>query len=180
MSNNSTKLITEMGPLVLFFITFKLYGLMPATAVIVIAMLASVIFTYIKHKKVAAVPLISTGLLVFFGLITVFTGDTSFIKLKPTILNLGFALILLVGVAFKKGLMKYIFSGTLQMKEKYWIDFSLRWAIFFLFLAGLNEVIWRNFSDDFWVNFKVFGLLPLTVLFTLTQMPFINKHKIGE
>jgi intracellular septation protein len=91
-----------------------------------------------------------------------------------------FSLVLFAGVGFKKGLIKYIFNNTIQLSDENWIKFSSRFAIFFLFLAILNEVIWRNFSEDFWVKFKVFGMLPITFLFITSQLPFLYKNKVEE
>jgi intracellular septation protein len=126
------------------------------------------------------VPLLSAGLLVIFGSITLISGDVTYIKMKPTFINLLFAVTLTGGALMKKGLLKHIMGSNLVLPEKIWIIFSIRWAIFFCLLAGLNEYVWRHFPEETWVKFKVFGLLSLTIAFTLSQIPFISKHRIIE
>jgi intracellular septation protein len=124
-------------------------------------------------------PLFSAIILGIFGSITIFSGNEIFIKMKPTLLNLLFALILFFGYFFKKPFLKYIFASKVELSEEAWILLSKRWGLFFIFLAVLNEIIWRNFTTDFWVKFKVFGILIISLIFTLTQLPYmlgsINK-----
>jgi len=115
-------------------------------------------------------------LLSVFGSITIISGNPIFIKIKPTLLNILIAIALFVGVYFKKPLFKYLMESAIKMDDQAWLKYSARWAYFFLFLAGVNEFIWRNFPEAFWVNFKVFGMLPLTITFMLCQLPFLKKH----
>ena len=174
--NSILKLILEVLPLILFFTLYKSHGIIHATVGVVIATIFAQIITYFYERKFSAVQLLATGLLAVFGGITIISGDTTFIKLKPTFINLIFAALLLGGSIRKKGLLKYVFGNAIEMTEEKWITFSKRWGFFFLALAMLNEAIWRNFPEHIWVNFKVFGILGLTFLFLLTQLAFLNKN----
>ncbi len=174
------KFFSEMGPLLLFFVAYKFYGLIPATGVLIIATLFSVSIVYYLEKRIPIMPLASAIILGIFGGLTVFNGDEFFIKIKPTLVNILFAVILLGGFIKKKGLLKYLFDGALHMNDDAWLKFSLRWAVLFLFLAGTNEIVWRNFDTDFWVKFKVFGMLPITIMFMITQVPFLKRNMIEE
>jgi intracellular septation protein len=125
-------------------------------------------------------PLVS-GIVVFvFGALTLYLQDDEFIKMKPTIVNTLFGVILLGGLAFGKSLLGYVFDSAFHLDAAGWKKLTLRWGLFFLFLAILNEVVWRNFSTDFWVAFKVWGTMPITVLFTISQMPLIMRHSLDE
>ena len=120
-----------------------------------------------------------TGVVVLiFGGRTLWLHDDTFIKVKPTIVNTLFGVVLLGGLFFGKSLLGYVFNAAFSLNEEGWRKLTLRWGIFFLFLAVLNEVVWRNFSDEAWVNFKVWGTMPITILFTLSQMPLILKHTV--
>ena len=174
--NSSLKLLLEIIPLLVFFGLYKQYDIIYATAGVVIATLIAQLITYFFERKFSVIQLVATGLLAVFGSITIFSGDSTFIKLKPTFINLIFAAILFVGTLRKKGFLKFVFGNAIEMSEKNWIVFSKRWALFFFCLAILNELVWRNFSENFWVNFKVFGILGLTFLFLLTQLQFLNKN----
>lgn len=174
------KFIAEMGPLLLFFATYKFNGLIFATGVLIVATCVSVAFVYFKERKIPLMPLISAVILGIFGGLTLVFADEIFIKIKPTLVNILFAAILFAGVFKGRGLLKHLFGSALKMNEEAWVTFSFRWGVFFLCLAGLNEVIWRNFDTDFWVKFKVFGMLPLSLLFMLSQLPFLQRHVIDE
>ena len=171
------KLAIEFGPLLAFFIIFKFYGMMNATVAIMIASLISVAFTYYYEKKIPTALRITTIVILVFGAMTLLTGDSTFIKIKPTIINILFGAILLGGLAFNKVFLKNLLGDKLPLTDQAWIIFSKRWAYFFFFLAIFNEIIWRNFSDELWVKFKVFGSLIFFVIFICSQIPFINKHK---
>ncbi|MFT6220408.1 MAG: intracellular septation protein [Lentimonas sp.] len=149
----------------------------PATIALLVATLVALTIIYIKTRKIAKMPLFSAILLGIFGFLTVFSGNEIFIKIKPTLVNLLFASILLSGYFLKKPLLKMLLGHSLIMQESAWHQLSLRWAIFFIFLAILNEIMWRHFSTDFWVGFKVFGILPITIMFTLFQIPFILRQQ---
>ena len=115
-----------------------------------------------------------------FGGLSIWLQDETFIKMKPTIVNTLFGVVLLGGLAFGASLLGYVFNAAFQLDAEGWRKLTLRWGIFFLFLAVLNEVVWRNFSDDVWVSFKVWGTMPITILFTLAQMPLIMKHSLED
>jgi len=125
-------------------------------------------------------PLVS-GIVVFvFGALTLWLQDDVFIKMKPTIVNTLFGVVLLGGLLFGRSLLGYVFDSAFRMDAEGWRKLTLRWGLFFLLLAVLNEVIWRSFSTDTWVAFKVWGIMPLTLLFTLSQMPLIMRHSVDE
>lgn len=175
------KFICDFLPLLIFFLIYKTSASNPiinATIGLVIATFIALTINYIFTKKIAAMPLFSAIILGIFGLLTVFSGNEIFIKIKPTLVNLLFAAILLFGYLSKKPLLKNLLGSAFEIKDEAWLELSKRWAIFFVFLAVLNEVIWRNFATDFWVQFKVFGILPISILFTCSQIPYImNQSK---
>ncbi len=175
--NSTLKFALDMLPLAAFFIGFKLGDLFVATALIMAATVVSIAVSYVLEKKIAMNPLITGGMVMFFGGLTLLLKDDTFIKMKPTIINLLFAVVLIGGVVFlKKGLLRYVLEMAFTMPDAAWKTLSLRWGVFFVFLAVLNEVIWRNFSTDFWVNFKVFGMMTCTIAFTLSQFPFVKRN----
>ncbi len=174
------KFLLEMFPLAAFFIAYNREGLMTATLVLMIATAISIGIIYLKYRKIPLNPLISAVLIGVFGGLTLFFNDDTFIKIKPTIINLLFAAILLIGVKIGKPPLKYMMQMAMQLTEQGWRKLSINWAFFFMFLAGLNEYIWRSYPEDFWVNFKVFGMLPLTIVFLLTQVPLIKRYMIDD
>lgn len=181
MGTGFIKFLIDFGPLALFFVGFKLHGLMWATAMLIIGTIISLGVSYAREKKVAMMPLVSGILVTVMGVLTLALNDDTFIKMKPTLVNTMFAAILLVGVfGMKRGLMRYVLEMAFKLTEEGWLKLSTRWGFFFLFLALLNEVIWRNFSTSFWVNFKVFGMLTISLAFTFAQLPLIKKHLIEE
>lgn len=173
------KLALEMGPLIIFFFANGRYGLFAATAAFMIATVTSLSLSLALYRRVPLMPLISGGIVMIFGGLTLYLQDELFIKLKPTIVNLLFASVLLIGVGvFRTPLLGYVFDSVMALTDEGWRKLSWRWGFFFLFLAALNEVVWRSFSTDFWVSFKVFGIMPITILFTLTQIPLIQRHQL--
>ena len=176
--NPQTKLVLDVLPLVTFFAGYKWLGLFPATALLLAVTLCILIFTYIAEHRIALSPLITGIVVAVFGGLTLWLRDERFIKIKPTLINLTFAAILLGGYAFKKGLLKSLFGTAFQLTERGWRLLSLRWGLFFLALAALNEYVWRHYSTDTWVNFKVFGLLGLTLIFAIIQTAFIQRHSL--
>ncbi len=174
------KFLTDFLPIILFFAAYKFSNnpkpIIVATIYLVVSTIIALAISYFFTKKIAKMPLISAMLLGVFGGITIFSGDETFIKIKPTLLNLLFSAILFIGCFYKKPLLTYLFDGAIKMEKEHWLTFSMRWAYFFVFLAILNEIIWRNFSTDFWVQFKVFGMLPISIAFALLNIPFILKY----
>lgn len=177
----AAKLILDFAPLGAFFLGYKLGGLMMATVVLMGATVVSLSVLYVYERKVALAPLISGGLVAVLGVLTLVLKDDVFIKMKPTLLNLLFAGVLLGGVFFaRRGLLKYVLDVAMTMSDQGWLILSRRWGFFFLFLAGLNEIIWRSFPTEFWVNFKVFGMFSLTIMFALSQFRLINRYAVDR
>lgn len=178
--NGAVKFLVEAGPLAAFFIAYYQGGLMTATAVIIGATAVAVAVSWALTRRIPKVPLFSAIIIGVFGGLTLWLQDETFIKMKPTIINGLFAAALFGGLIFKRPLLKPIFEMAFQLSDDGWKQLSLRWAIFFVAMAFLNEGVWRSLSTDAWVNFKVFGLLPLTFAFALTQLPLINRHQMAE
>jgi intracellular septation protein len=172
------KLALDLGPLLAFFATYAVFGLIPATAVIIVGTVASLIASRILIGKLSPLPVVSGILVVVFGGLTVWLQDEQFIKLKPTIVNLLFSGILLGGLAFGHALLQPLFGAVFQLTAEGWRKLTLRWGCFFLALAALNEVIWRNFSTSAWVSFKTFGTIILTMIFLVAQKGLLQAHAI--
>lgn len=170
------KFFLDFAPLVLFFVVFRQFGLLPATASLIITSLLSAGWMYFSTKKIPTMLLVTTAVVVFFGGLTLFFHDERFIKVKPTIVNLVFAAILLIGVLRNQGLLKHLFGDALPLKAEAWKPLSLRYGLFFLSLAILNEIVWRHTTTEQWVTFKVFGLIALSVAFTASQIGFFKRH----
>lgn len=193
--NPVLKMALELGPLLIFFFgnlrgewlakTFPeltaIGGpLLIATALFMAATVLSLIISKIVFKHLPVMPFVSGIVVMVFGGLSIWLQDDTFIKMKPTIVNTLFGVVLLGGLAFGASLLGYVFNAAFQLDAEGWRKLTLRWGIFFLFLAVLNEVVWRNFSDDVWVSFKVWGTMPITILFTLAQMPLIMKHSLED
>ena len=189
------KFALEMGPLIVFFFanarSQQLGAWFPslaalggpifvATALFMVATVVALGVSYALTRTLPLVPLVSGVIVLAFGGLTLWLQNDLFIKLKPTILNTLFGLTLLGGLAFGHALLKPVFGVGFSMDDEGWRKLSLRWAFFFLFLAVLNEFVWRTQSDDFWVAFKVWGMFPITMAFTLSQMPMIMRHSVEE
>jgi len=189
------KLALELGPLLVFFfgnlrgewlashfpaLTAVGGPLFIATALFMAATVLSLIISKIVFKHLPIMPFVSGVVVLVFGSLSIWLQDDTFIKMKPTIVNALFGVVLLGGLAFGKSLLGYVFNAAFQLDDEGWRKLTLRWGVFFLFLAVLNEAVWRNFSNDVWVNFKVWGTMPITILFTLAQMPLIMKHSLDK
>ena len=174
------KLALEVGPLAVFFITNGKFGILYATASFMAATLISLITSRIFLKRIPVLALVTGVFVMIFGFLTIYLHDDTFIKIKPTVVNTLFAFILAAGLYFRRPVLKLAFGEILQMREEGWRLLTLRWIGFFLFLAVLNEVVWRNFSTDTWVSFKSFGLMPLTFFFMMFQITLIMRHQISE
>ena len=179
--NSFIKLFIDIGPLAVFFIYYKISGdLIDAILPLMLATVISVIISYILEKKIPIMPTLGAGIVIIFGGLTIIFDNKIFIFMKPTIINIIFAGILYGGIIFKKPLLKYLLGSALKLEEVGWIILTQRWAAFFIALAVLNEIVWRTMSEDFWVSFKVFGILPITFIFTMTQFPLIKKYQIED
>ena len=179
---NTTKWLRptiEYGPLIVFFITYLLAGLFPATAAIISATFVALALSYIIERHIPTMPLITAVIIATFGGLTLWLQDETFIKMKPTIIQFVLGLILLVGLYTNKIFLKSLMGSTLQMADAGWLILTRRLSFFFMAMAALNEVIWRTQSTDFWVTFKVFGILGLTILFLITQTLSLKQH-LGE
>ena len=176
--NSLIKSLIEIIPLILFFITNAKYGIIFATKTFVITTLIALIISYLYFKKVSTPLLITSFLVLIFGGLTIFFKDPTFIKLKPTIVYFLFSIFLLLGLVLKKNFLQIYLSSLIKLNDIGWDILTKRWIFFFLAMALLNEIIWRNFSTDFWVSFKVFGFLPLTIIFTILQQSLIKKYSI--
>jgi intracellular septation protein len=170
------RLLVDFGPLLAFFVAYSLNGIMAATAAVMATGVAALIVGWIVERRLAPIPLATTGLLLVFGGLTLWLADDTFIKMKPTIINLLFAAILYGGLVFDRMLLRHVLGAAFDLTEQGWRVLTVRWALFFLALAGLNELVWRTQTTDVWVTFKVFGLIGLTVLFSLAQMPLVRRH----
>ena len=179
--NSFVKLFIDIGPLAIFFIYYKLSGdLIDAILPLMLATVVAVIISYILEKKIPIMPTLGAGIVVIFGGLTIIFDNKIFIFMKPTIININFAGILYGGIILKKPLLKYLLGSALKLEEDGWFILTQRWAAFFIALAVLNEFVWRTQSTDIWVNFKVFGILPITFIFTMTQFPLIKKYQIED
>jgi intracellular septation protein len=174
------KLALELGPLVVFFIVNAKADIFLATAWFMGAMVLSLALSWLLLRKVAVMPLVTAAVVLVFGGLTLFLQDATFIKMKPTVVNALFAVVLLGGLLFKQSLLRFVFGDVYKLKPEGWTILTLRWGLFFIVLAVLNEVVWRNFSTDFWVAFKVWATMPITILFTISQMPLIMRHSLEE
>lgn len=177
----SAKLVLDIAPLAIFFIAYRLGGVMEATAALIVATLISMGVLYWSERKISLAPLISGVLVTVMGGISIALNDDHFIKMKPTLVNCVFAAVLLIGVyGYKRGLLKYVLDVAFHLTEEGWRILSRRWGFFFLFLAALNEYIWRHYSTDFWVNFKVFGMFTSTIAFALAQLRLVARHSLPK
>ena len=168
----------DYGPLIAFFTGYMMNGrdLMVATVWLMIATAIATLALLVIERRVPVMPLVTAGIVGVFGGLTLWLKDDTFIKMKPTIVQLIFAVILLGGLAFGKLLLKPLFGAAWKMRDSAWRTITIRYGLFFIVAAALNEVVWRTQSTDFWVNFKIFGLIGLTVLFSLSQTPLILRE----
>ena len=171
------KLGLEMGPLLLFFVVNSMYGIFAGTAVLVTTTLISLVVSRIVLKRTPIMPLVGGAFILLFGGLTLYFKDDYFIKLKPTIVNLLFAGALATGLLLGRNWLKLLFESAFQLPENIWRVLTWRWAGFFVVLAIINEVVWRTQTTDFWVTFKVWGIMPITIVFSMTQLPLIMRHR---
>ena len=175
------KFITDFGPLLIFFVIYfnSENNLKAAIPPFIIATIISLIIVFFLENKIPMVPLISGLLITFFGGLTLYFDNKIFFYMKPTIINLLFAAVLFFGKYFtQKPLLKIFFQNSFDLENEGWKKLNYRWIGFFIFVAIANEIVWRTQSEAFWVNFKVWGLLPISFLFAASQFPLINKYKL--
>ncbi len=175
------KQLFEFFPLIVFFIVYyksdkDLY--LSITAVIV-ATLISLVALYIKERKISTMMLVSTFILIIFGGLSIFLKNEIFFKMKPTIINALFAIILIGSTFLNKPVLKMLLNSSMKLTDEGWSRMNKMWSGFFIFLAILNEIVWRTQTTDIWVNFKVFGIMGITIIFTIIQIPLLKKHFIN-
>ena len=183
MGKPTIKLVTDFGPLLIFFLIYFNSGqnLKIAIPPVIVATIIALLIIYFLEKKIPMLPLVSCALVTLFGGLTLYFDNKIFFYMKPTIINILFAGILLFGKYFtRKPLLKIIFQNTINLEDEGWKKLNYRWISFFLFVALLNEIVWRTQSEAFWVNFKVWGLLPISFLFAASQIPLMNKYKLKK
>lgn len=176
MNKSIQKLILEFIPFIVFLLTYKNADLLYAAGVMSVVTMVCLTISYVIDKKISSMLLISGILLITTGSISIFTGDPKYFKMKPTIVYLIFASILWFGLRVKKFFVKEGFGMAFDMDDNNWAIITKRFIVFLVFLALLNEIIWRNFDESFWVNFKVFGAVPISLLFMIMQMPFLRRN----
>jgi intracellular septation protein len=178
--NPFLKLALEIGPLVVFFIVNQRAGIFAATGLFMAAVIVSLAVSYVLTRHLPVMPMVSAVVVLVFGGLTLFLQDELFIKLKPTIVNSMFGAVLLGGLALGKPLLPLVLDSVFRLTPEGWRKLTFRWAIFFFVLAALNEIVWRTQTTDFWVNFKVFAIMPLTLAFALAQTPLILRHEAKD
>jgi intracellular septation protein len=181
MSKPIIKFATDFGPLLIFFIIYfnNEHDLKVAIPPFIIATLVALLVIYVLEKRIPMVPLTSGILITFFGGLTLYFDNKIFFYMKPTIINLLFAASLFFGKYFtKKPVLKFFFQNAFELEDDGWKKLNYRWIGFFIFVAIINEIVWRTQTEIFWVNFKVWGLLPISFIFAASQVPLINKYKL--
>lgn len=168
--------ILEYLPLIAFFITYKLNGAIFATKILVAVTIATSLISYIIYRKISKLNIISAVFLIFFGSLTIYTNNPFFLKIKPTILYVIFSLILLFGLLTKSLYIKHLFNNHITLSDEKWHSISKKFIIFFLITAVLNEIVWRNYSENFWVNFKVIGLPIITIFYFAIIIYQLKDH----
>jgi intracellular septation protein len=174
------KLLIDIGPLAVFFVFYTRSDLKTAILPFMIATIIAVLFSYIIEKKIPIMPTVGAAIILIFGGLTIYFDNETFFKMKPTIINLLFAGILYGGIVVNKSLLRYLLGAALKLQDEGWNILTKRWIGFFIALAILNEIVWRTQTTDIWVNFKVFGILPITFIFTLTQFSTIKKYQVED
>ena len=181
MNKSFIKFVTDIGPLVVFFLFYynNDKNLKIAIPPLIVATIIAVLIIWILEKKIPMVPLLSGILITLFGGLTIYFDNPIFIYMKPTIINVLFAFALLFGKYFTDDpILKKLLGKSIPINDDGWKILNNRWMYFFFGLAILNEIVWRTQSEEFWVNFKVWGMLPITIIFTAMQLPLINKYKL--
>lgn len=193
--NPLLKLVLELGPLLVFFFANAKAAwlteqypplaslgqpIFVASAFFMAATAIALTVSWIKLRTLPIMPILSAGIVFVFGALGFWLQDETFFKVKPTIINTMFGLILLGGLFFGKSFLGYVFDSAFKLDAEGWRILTMRWGLYFLIMAVVNEFIWRNFSTDFWIAFKVWGNLPLSIIFTLLQLPLMTRHALPE
>jgi intracellular septation protein len=174
--NPFLKLAFDLGPLALFFFANSRYGIFVATGTFMVAVLAALAASYGLTRHLPIMPVVPAIIVLVFGGLTLILHNDLFIKIKPTIIYVLFGAVLIGGLLFGKSFLGVVFDSLFHLTEDGWRKLTLRWALFFFVLAVLNEIVWRNTSTDVWVNFKVFGVVPLTLVFGALQYPLLKRY----
>jgi intracellular septation protein len=172
------KLATELGPLLVFFVANAKFQLFVATGAFMVAIVAAMLASYVVTRHVPLMALVTGIIVIVFGTLTLVLHDETFIKVKPTIIYGLFALVLGGGLLFGRSFIAILFDQVFNLTPQGWRILTFRWAIFFAAMAVLNEIIWRTQSTNFWVGFKAFGVIPLTMAFAVAQMPLIKRFHL--
>ena len=180
MNPQLRKLALDLGPLLIFFAAFKYLGIFMATAAFMVAVIVALGIGYAFEKKLSPMPIFTALLVVIFGGLTLYLQNDLFIKMKPSVLYAFFGALLLGGLRFNRLFIKYVFGQAFELDDAGWRKLTIRWGIFFLALAALNELVWRLTSTETWVAFKVWGIIPLLFVFALAQTPLVMKHQQGD
>ncbi len=176
----AAKLLIELGPLLVFFGVNAAYGIFAGTGAFMAATVLSLSLAWWLYHKVPVMLLVSAVIVLAFGGLTLYLQDDIFIKLKPTIVYTMFAILLLAGLFARKPVLALLFGPVFNLTDEGWRKLTLRWAVFFIAMAVLNEYVWRNYSTDTWVSFKAFGFLPITFLFAMAQVPLMQRYGVAE
>ena len=177
MNPQIRRLLLDLGPLFVFFLAFEFRGIFVATGIFMVAVLAALAVGWHLEKRLSPIPLITAVLVIIFGGLTLYLRNDVFIKMKPTVLYGFFGAVLLGGLSVNRLFIKYVFAQAFELDEPGWKKLTIRWGLFFLCLAVINESVWRNTSTATWVSFKVWGIIPLIFLFALAQTPLVMKHQ---
>jgi intracellular septation protein len=175
--NPIVKLLIDLGPLVAFFVAYARAGIYWATGVLMAATVVALVASRLMFGRFAVAPMVTAVLVVVFGALTFWLEDPRFIMLKPTIINLLFAAVLGFGLLTGRPLLKVVMGEAIRLTDVGWHKLTVRWIVFFLAVAALNEVVWRNFSEATWVSFKAWLILPLTLIFAFAQVGLIRRHE---
>jgi intracellular septation protein len=179
-SKQGAKLLVDLAPLIVFFAVYMVAGIYWATGALMIATVVSMIVSKVWLGHISATLIMTTVLVVGFGALTLWLNDPRFIKMKPTMVNVLFAVVLAGGLMAGRNFLKLLLGEAFSLTEAGWRQLTYRWIVFFLALAVLNEIVWRNFSETAWASFKVFGILPITLVFAMLQIGLIQRHTVDK
>jgi intracellular septation protein len=180
MSTQVRRLVLDLGPLIVFFVTFQFFGIFAATGAFMVVILAALAIGYSLDRKLSPIALFTAAIVLVFGGLTLYLKNDTFVKIKPTIIYSTFCVVLLGGLAFNRLFIKYALAFEFELPESAWRTLTWRWGLFFAALAALNEIVWRNFSTGNWVTFKVWIILPLVLVFGALQTPLLMKHQPAD